>query len=250
LLWAAQYEHLAIVQWLLREGGANIDERNVRGDTALITATQGAKLTIVQWLLSEGGANVAESNDAGWSSLLVAIRAGHLHIVQWLLREGEADINDTDEDGDGVWYWIGLYSKQRAPTPLELADMYSVLRCDSAPPNAEALIWTMQYKDEEQTVDLPAEHRDLLLQTERAHASPHRLPYRAQRLALLQEGTDFARVVIPDLQNIVLRLAQPTAEAQLSAAVIAEAEEADAHVRRERTGHNLRPKRNVRRRLE
>ena len=90
----------------------------------------------------------------------------------------------------------------------------------------------------------------LLLQTERAHASPNLQPYCAQRLALLHEGSNFALIVIPDLQNIVAEYAQPTAEAQLSAAVIAEAAEADAHANRQRTGYNLRSARNVRRRVE
>jgi hypothetical protein len=125
-----------------------------------------------------------------------------------------------------------------------MADLYSVMRCYGSPNDATAFISGLQYAvgyDEEEIDEdgepkpvlgpLPLAHRDLLLQTERAHVSPNLLPYRAQRLALLHQGSDFADIIIPDIQNMVAAYAQPTAEAQLSAAVIAEAAEADEHAR-------------------
>ena len=66
--------------------------------------------------------------------------------------------------------------------------------------------------DEPAARPLPAAYRELLLQTERAHSNPNLLTHRAQRLELLHKGSDFARLVIPDLQNIVAEYAQPTAE--------------------------------------
>jgi hypothetical protein len=48
----------------------------------------------------------------------------------------------------------------------------------------------------------------------------------------VHEGTDFARITYADLQNMVTEDAQPNAfDDQLSAAMIAEAEQADEHTR-------------------
>jgi hypothetical protein len=73
-------------------------------------------------------------------------------------------------------------------------------------------MYTVGYKGEEKEEvfgSLPAAHSELLLQTERAHASFNLRPYRAQRLALLHEGTDFADIIIPDIQNIVAQMRSP-----------------------------------------
>ena len=114
------------------------------------------------------------------------------------------------------------------------------MRCYGSPPDPAAYIAGLEYDYDE--LPLPPAHTDLLRQTERAHASPNLRPYRAQRLALLHENTDFADIIIPDIQNMVAAYAQLTAKDQLSAAVIAEAAEADEHAR----VHG----RNVRRRVE
>ena len=101
---------------------------------------------------------------------------------------------------------------------------------------------------------LPAAHRELLQRTEDAHAHPRLGWHRARRLDVLgwsAPESDFARVVhIPDLQEIVvgyvgvcgLALYLSPAE-QLSASVIAEAQEADDEAR----AHGRRV---VRRRME
>ena len=70
------------------------------------------------------------------------------------------------------------------------------------------------------------------MQTERAHAHPLLIRYRAHRLDLLgwEQGSDRARLLIPDLQNIVLEyqlcdglVQYLSAEELLAAAVMAEA---------------------------
>ena len=173
--------------------------------------------------------------------MLLAVWGMHAESVQFLLRECRVDIADVDNRGCDVWGNLELGIQQLAeenelPSPAELADVYSLLRCYTSPADFTAFIKGLQYEvayneedDELVLGPIPAAHTDLLQQTERAHTSPNLLPYRAQRLALLHEGSDFARLVIPDLQNIVAEYAQPTAEAQLSGAVIAEAVEADEH---------------------
>ena len=126
---------------------------------------------------------------------------------------------------------VSYLKEDELPTPANLADVYSILRCYGAPADPTAFIEHLKYDAGDWHGPLPTAHHGLLLQTERAHASPNLRPYRAQRLALLHEGSDFARIVIPDLQNIVAEYAQPTAADQLSAAVIAEAAEAEKHAR-------------------
>jgi hypothetical protein len=244
LLWAAWGKQLHVVQWLLREGGSMIDERDNTGWTALLFAAFNKHWDMVRWLLQEGGADVHDRNNSGWTALLYGVNTLHTETVQFLLRDHGADIADRTTDGDGVWEWMAgaLVDKEvnvdnanrQLPSPVELADLYSVLRCYASPADPTAFIEGLEcggeYDEEEEYEygPLPAAHRELLLQTERAHASPNLRPYRAQRLALLHEGTDFADIVIPDIQYMVAQYAQPTAEAQLSAAVIAEAAEAGA----------------------
>lgn len=99
LILAAMEGHLALVQWLLREGGANTTEKARSGNTALLWAAREGHLNIVQWLLLYGGAQITESNDNGDTALLWAAYKGHLKIVQWLLREGGAKITDKTRRG-------------------------------------------------------------------------------------------------------------------------------------------------------
>src|SRR6185437_11386089 len=52
----------AVVQWLLKEGGASIKEMEKSGNTALLLAASNGHLAMVQWLLQKGGASVQEVN--------------------------------------------------------------------------------------------------------------------------------------------------------------------------------------------
>jgi hypothetical protein len=195
----------------------------------------------MRWLLQEGGADVHDRDNNGMTALLFAMRALYTESVQFLLREHGADIADLTTNGDGVWEMMAdalqykevnvAEEENPLPFPVEVADLYSVLRCYGSPADPTAFIERLECRAGWRCEPLPAAYRDLLLQTEHAHASPNLLPYRAQRLALLHEGSDFADIIIPDIQNMVAQYAQPTAEAQLSAAVIAEAAEADRHAR-------------------
>jgi hypothetical protein len=235
---AACKGNLDEVHRLFRTGEASPTDRDeLYGRTALQWALWSKQLHAVKWLVREGGSIITERNSVGWTALLWAVFRYHVESIQFFLRECGADIADVDNQGRDVWGMLMQGVRYRTeddlPTPANLADVYSILRCHGSPTDPTAFIEGLKISA---GASLPAAHRDLLLQTERAHASPNRRPYRAQRLALLHEGSDFARIVIPDLQNIVAEYAQPTAEAQLSAAVIAEAAEAEQHLLEER-GH-------------
>ena len=78
-----------------------------------------------------------------------------------------------------------------------------MLRCFGSPATPDAFIASIVERERTFT---PA-HRDLLVQTERAHSHPLLLRYRAHRLDLLgwsAPASDCTRILIPDLQNIVL----------------------------------------------
>ncbi len=78
---------LAVVQWLVKEGGADACARN---DRALRRSAQNGNLAVVRWLVEEGGADVhAEDDGALWRSAW----QGHLAVVQWLVKEGGADVH-------------------------------------------------------------------------------------------------------------------------------------------------------------
>ena len=53
-------DNLAVVQWLLKEGGACIKEMDNNGSTALMKAADNWHLVVVQWLLMEGGEYVSD----------------------------------------------------------------------------------------------------------------------------------------------------------------------------------------------
>jgi ankyrin repeat protein len=91
---------LNIVQWLLKEGGAKIDEKDDFGLTALSCATSKGHLDIVKWLLEEGEAKIDERTRRGLTVLLCAASKGQLEVVKWLLEEGGAKIDEKDIEGN------------------------------------------------------------------------------------------------------------------------------------------------------
>jgi hypothetical protein len=134
---------------------------------------------------------------------------------------------------------------------MQKADVYSVLRCFGSPaPTPDAFFASIENRFGHFT---PA-HRDLMVQTERAHAHPLLLRYRTHRLNLLgwerDGGSDCTRILIPDLQNIVLEylmsdsLVQYLSEEELLAeAVMAEAQAAEEWGRGRGIGRRMRPRR-------
>ena len=172
-------------------------------------------------------------DNGGWTALLFAAQNSRTNIASWLLHKGGADITDTNNYGTTVWDQFKMHCVCVAGTPQQKADFYSVLRCFGSPaPPPDTFIASIEERG-----DFTPAHRDLLVQTERAHTHPLLVRYRAHRLDLLgwsATASDCTRILFPDLQNIVLgylvcdALVQYlSAEELLAEAVIAEAQTAE-----------------------
>jgi hypothetical protein len=99
LLLASQEDHFDIVVYLV-EHGANIAHTDSEGTTALHCACANGNLPSVTYLLARG-ASIAERNDEGRTALLYAVEHSHLQVIKYLLSsKGGASITQTDDDGN------------------------------------------------------------------------------------------------------------------------------------------------------
>ena len=102
LMWAANNEHLQVVQVLL-SCQINADQTNSLGSTALMFAAKNGNLTIVNGL-SRYGADPNIANSLGATALLFASQSGHADVVRSLLRRG-AQGDKQDSDGNSALIW-------------------------------------------------------------------------------------------------------------------------------------------------
>jgi ankyrin repeat protein len=107
LLFCASSGNLEQIKKLVVEEGANIEETNHNGNTALSLASLKGHLEIVVYLV-EHGANVAHTCSEGMTALHWACivadpssERGRLEVVKYLLSsEGGASITETDNLGN------------------------------------------------------------------------------------------------------------------------------------------------------
>lgn len=97
LQWAASKNDVAKIRALLNQG-ANPNEADQNGETALIWAAQEGSLEAAR-LLVDGGAAVDQPGHAQNTALLVAAYKGHLPVVQFLHSKG-ADIEASNASGE------------------------------------------------------------------------------------------------------------------------------------------------------
>ena len=96
---AAQNGHLAVVEWLVKHGGADVAAVSKTGGTALHTAARMGRLAVVEWLVKHGGADVAVAAGNGSTALHIVALQGHLAVVEWLVKHGGADVSCLDANG-------------------------------------------------------------------------------------------------------------------------------------------------------
>jgi hypothetical protein len=90
----------------LVEGGANIDETNEDGETAMLLACINGLLEVVVYLV-EHGANVAHTDRLGMTALHWAGNDGNLSCVTYLLEHG-ARITERDNEGTTAFLFAAL----------------------------------------------------------------------------------------------------------------------------------------------
>jgi hypothetical protein len=99
LLLAANLGKLDVVQSVVNELGADVNEPNDNGSTPLCIAAIMADLAMVRCLVKELQADVNKADHQGYTPLWIAPQAGHLAIVQCLVKELNADMDQTDRLG-------------------------------------------------------------------------------------------------------------------------------------------------------
>ena len=97
LLWAAQWDDLAMADMLLRAGG-HANAADDHGVTPLMRACANASVAMVEKLLG-AGANANGTQTSGLTPLMTAARTGNVNVVKTLLAHG-ANINAATTESD------------------------------------------------------------------------------------------------------------------------------------------------------
>ena len=82
---------------LLIEIGADVNDADEYGNTALMHACRDGTLDMVKYLVDKG-ADLNTVDEEGWNALIFACRFGTFEMVKYLVEKG-ADINAVDEEG-------------------------------------------------------------------------------------------------------------------------------------------------------
>ena len=110
LSYASKGGNLENVETLI-EQGADVNEADDQGYTALMKAAQEGRVDVVETLLESGADVSARANSFDKeTALLVAAKHGHTDVVRVLIEKGKADVNVTTR---------GFYSK--GDTALDIA---------------------------------------------------------------------------------------------------------------------------------
>jgi hypothetical protein len=96
---AAQMGHLAVVQHMVNNLAADVNQATLDGTTPLYIAAQRGHLDVVRCLVKELGADVNQATLDGTTPLYVAAQRGHLDVVRCLVKELGADVNQATKEG-------------------------------------------------------------------------------------------------------------------------------------------------------
>jgi hypothetical protein len=102
---------------LLVKAGASVAAKGGRISALMLCVRIGcprhARVAIMEWLLTEGGANISEVDNVGTTVLLHAAKDGAadngaeaLEVVQWLLEHKGANVSDKTYEGHTVWEYL------------------------------------------------------------------------------------------------------------------------------------------------
>jgi ankyrin repeat protein len=96
---AAQNGHFAVVELLVKEGQAYVNQADDGGETPLFMAAKNDHTAVVELLVKEGQADVNHAMIDGGTPLILAVQNGHTAVVELLVKEGHADVNQASNDG-------------------------------------------------------------------------------------------------------------------------------------------------------
>eukprot|EP00644_Phytophthora_capsici_P011409 jgi/Phyca11/118859/e_gw1.37.78.1 len=94
---------VSLARYLVLEAGANVDEKNEMGVTAVYTACQDGFLEMVKFLVLEAHADVNLCNRTNHAPIHEAVAGGFTDVVDFMLRNG-ADKYVVDKMGVTVWH--------------------------------------------------------------------------------------------------------------------------------------------------
>lgn len=114
LMFAAQFGHRAVVDYLLTKGAnpnafEGVSEVEIEGKfvkqgmTALMYAAQGGHTEVVKSLIAKG-ADLKARNKMGQNAMMLAAHRGKSAVVQALIDAG-GDVHDKDINGLKAWNW-------------------------------------------------------------------------------------------------------------------------------------------------
>ena len=95
LIKAAAEGNLVSVKELVKEGWANVNAKDDKGNTPLSQAAQNGHLNVIKYLVLHG-VDLDDKN----KSLAIAVKNGHLNIVTHLVEQGNVNVNAKDYLGD------------------------------------------------------------------------------------------------------------------------------------------------------
>lgn len=116
--WAALLGQLDTLKCILRRGTAGFD---VRAATTLMYplhwACTSGKLRVAQWLIEDGGADINAQDVKGTTPLMIAAQYHHTSLVEYLMTAG-ADAAILDNDADSALHWAAYKDAAMSIKPL------------------------------------------------------------------------------------------------------------------------------------
>ncbi|OWZ20683.1 hypothetical protein PHMEG_0004858 [Phytophthora megakarya] len=103
LMYAVKGDFVELARYLVEKAGANVNEQNEMGVTAVYIACQDGHEEMVKFLVQEAHADVNLSNRTNHTPLHEAVAGGFIGVVEFMLRNG-ADKFAVDKMGVTVWH--------------------------------------------------------------------------------------------------------------------------------------------------